>query len=171
MKFTRLAHWVNWLFGGLLVIVFLAALTFGQLYVQLYLSAPWRELVLLASLPVEYLGIAWWSGWMNHQVDAPALAATYAPPVAPIVLASRGAPESQSVNEALRVAHEQHKPVLLVNLITRLEADTSSWIENVWALLAEQGVHVSAQAVFTQEPDYVVDEVIKATGASYVILG
>ncbi len=170
MEHWRRAGWINSVISAGMVIVFLVAITAGQFYITFHFDSPWREILMLASLPVEYLGLAYWSAWTNREVDAPALAERYGPFVDPVVLASSGAPSQAAIDETSRIAHELHKPVLLVNLMTRTELDPS-WIEGVWARLAEQGVRVSAQDIFTQEPERTVDEIAGAIGASHVILG
>ncbi len=171
MKHLTCAGWINSLVGSLSVVVYLVMVTGGQFYLQSHFSPPWREVLLLASVPLEYVGLAYWSAWINRWVDAPALTEQFTQPVAPVVLASRGAPTEQAVGEILRLADELHRPVLLVSLASLAEADTSFWIERVWQSLAAHGLQVSAQAMVTPEPERAVDEIIGATGAVHVVWG
>lgn len=161
--------WINGVIGSLVLVFLLAAVTGAQCYIQLHWAAPWREVLLLASLPLEYWGLAQWSAWMNREVDAPAMVEMYKLPVAPVVLASSGIPSEEAVSEAARAAHELHKPVVLVSLVAQLD-EPPAWIEAVWRRLADQGVRVAAQTVLTQESKRSVNDIVGAMGASYVVV-
>ncbi len=162
--------WIHGVIGGLGLVLLLATVTGAQCYLQLHFASPWRELLLLASLPLEYWGLAYWSTWMNREVDAPAMVELYRLPVAPVVLASSGTPSEEAVSEAARAARELHKPVVLVSLVTQLKDEPPAWIEAVWRRLADQGVRVAAQTVFTQEAERSVNEIVGAMNASYVVV-
>jgi hypothetical protein len=161
--------WLDTLCGMLAVVVFLLAFTAGQFYIQLHLASPWREIGLILSLPFEYLGLSFWSTWMNRELDAPAWSEMHHPPISPLVLASSEAPSEEAMAEVLRIARESQRPVLLLHLATQVGA--VSWIEQAWSRLAEQGIRVSAQAIFTREPDRTLAEVAVAVGAACVVHG
>ncbi|MBN1890908.1 MAG: hypothetical protein JW850_23130 [Thermoflexales bacterium] len=169
MKEQRSWGWIDTLLGMTAVVVFLLAFTAGQFYVQIHLDSPWREIGLVFSLPFEYLGLSFWSAWMNRELDAPAWIEVHKPPVSPVVLASNEAPGDEAIAEVSRIARESQRPVLLLHLVNRVDA--VSWIEHAWTRLAEEGIRVSAQTIFTREPEHTLEEVAAAVGAACVVQG
>ncbi len=155
--------------GYLLVVAWIGLFSGAQLLVQGRLDAPWNGLLIVGSVVVEYLGLAAWSNWMNRQVHAPALAERRSG--APVVLVSRGTPVESAVDEAKQVATTLHKPLLLVALVAQAESESTAWVDSLRQKLSAAGLVVSAQIIFTLDPEDTWEEVIGTMNAAHVAVG
>lgn len=157
--------------GYLLLIAYGALFTGGQFYVSVHFDPPWRNVLLIASVVLEYWGLARLLAWMYRHVDIPMMVEERAQRRPPVVLASSGAPDEKDVEEAMRAARTLGRPVLLVNLATPMGNEDWSWIEGVWIRLAEQGIQVSAQSILAQRPQDILGRILAATRPPYIIAG
>ncbi len=147
-KINALA-WMNPLLGGVWLVGYLGTTLAGQFYICTHIASPWRGILFLATLPIEYVCLVRWSSWMDRRPYTATPALTQPPSPTLIVLPPIKGSRVEVADELGQLAQE-YQAIVLIETAENRESDRAAWVEGIRAQLARRGVPVTVQMMARQ---------------------